>query len=120
MTRVNCIPVSELVNKHLVAEYRELPRVFKLARVGADGPPAYTLGKGHVTFFYNKLEYCYLRQHELYNEMIKRGYTPKYNPTQLFDDFYDDKKALWNDWVPTKQAQAINRQRIEERLSATR
>ena len=117
MTRINCIPVTELVNKHLVAEYRELPRVFKLARVGADGPPAYTLGKGHVLFFYNKLDYCYLRQHELYNEMIKRGYKPQFNPTHLYIDFFNKKKKLWNDWTPTPEAQAINRQRIAERLN---
>lgn len=27
MTRINIIPVHELTGKHLVAEYRELPRV---------------------------------------------------------------------------------------------
>lgn len=32
MTRINLIPPSELHYKHLVAEYRELPRVFGLVR----------------------------------------------------------------------------------------
>lgn len=31
MTRINCVPVRELGGKHLVAEYRELPRVYALA-----------------------------------------------------------------------------------------
>lgn len=32
MTRINVVPVSELVDKHLVAEYRELPRIYKAAQ----------------------------------------------------------------------------------------
>jgi len=32
MTRINVIPVEELTTKHLVAEYRENPRAFALAR----------------------------------------------------------------------------------------
>lgn len=31
MTRINVVPVEELTTKHLVAEYRENPRVFALA-----------------------------------------------------------------------------------------
>ena len=30
MTRINCVPVTELHDRHLVAEYRELPRCFAL------------------------------------------------------------------------------------------
>ena len=32
MTRINCVPPSELTVQHLVAEYRELPRIFALVR----------------------------------------------------------------------------------------
>ena len=39
MTRINCVPVEELHQKHLVAEYRELPRVFRLAEAAATGLP---------------------------------------------------------------------------------
>ncbi len=35
MTRINCVPVEELSGPHLVAEYRELPRVFALAQRAA-------------------------------------------------------------------------------------
>ena len=28
MTRINCIPPAELSDKHLLAEFHELPRVF--------------------------------------------------------------------------------------------
>lgn len=62
MTRINCVPVQELSGPHLVAEYRELPRVFALVRKAAlrgsfSQPETYTLGKGHVLFFYTRLEY---------------------------------------------------------------
>jgi len=30
MTRINCAPKKELSDKHLAAEYRELPRIFGL------------------------------------------------------------------------------------------
>jgi len=61
MTRINCIPVEELHNKHLLVEYRELPRVFTLAHNAIEkgrweSPAAYVLGAGHVKFFYNKLK----------------------------------------------------------------
>lgn len=57
MTRVNCIPVQELTVKHLVAEYREIPRLFKLARILKPNEfvPLYTLGAGHCKLFYDKL-----------------------------------------------------------------
>ena len=32
MTRINCIAPALLNNKHLLAEYRELPRVFGLVK----------------------------------------------------------------------------------------
>ena len=120
MTRINCIPVEELTNKHLVAEYRELPRVFNLARMphtNEQFPQEYTLGKGHVKFFYDKLGYCYTRQHQLYNEMKRRGYKPNYNPELLYLEHWFHKIKLWNEWTPTELDQHINRQRIQERLN---
>lgn len=112
MTRINCVPVEELTRQHLIAEYRELPRVFKLARVVKNPPPEYTLGKGHVTFFYDKLKYCFLRFEELVAEMQKRGYKPQH----LHAPLWSGPSELWNDWTPTEEAKAINRARIRERL----
>jgi deoxyribonuclease (pyrimidine dimer) len=55
MTRINCVPVEKLHTKHLVAEYRELPRVFKLAEAAAKcgnhvEQDKYVLGPGRVRF----------------------------------------------------------------------
>lgn len=125
MTRINCIPVNELTRAHLVAEYRELPRVFKLARKAAqrgfqakDGPKDYTLGKGHVLFFYTRLSYLAKRQAQLVHEMQKRGYQPQFTDS-LFETYADIPAYMWNDWVPTAAALKINRQRIQERLGVS-
>lgn len=124
MTRINCVPVGELTSKHLVAEYRELPRVFGLVRAYQDRggrpdsiathgqPPAYVLGKGHVLFFYTRLLWCRLRYLELVDEMRRRGYSPKYTvPPE------EGLRPEWyGDWGVTPEAMAVNRARIKERL----
>lgn len=119
MTRINCVPPSELTDQHLLAEYRELPRVFRLARPDADIPSSYCMGKGHVTFFYDKLYWCYIRQHAVYREMKRRGFKPRYHPNNLLPHKIDNP-VLWNDWKPTSEALAINRARIAESLTRSR
>ncbi len=119
MTRINCVPVVELSGPHLVAEYRELPRVFALARrAAARGtfaqPHEYTLGKGHVTFFYTRLGYLAKRHAELIGEMKRRGYRPRFEGMQR-DQFPDIPQAWWSDWLPTDEALLINRQRLAQR-----
>lgn len=119
MTRINCVPPEELSRQHLVAEYRELPRVFALAdkaysaRRKISAPSAYTLGAGHVLFFYRRLGYCRRRFHELRDEMLRRGYQPKFSdvpPVSVPPDWQSD-------WQPDDAALAVNRQRILERTT---
>lgn len=119
MTRINCVPVEELSRQHLVAEYRELPRVFSLARKAAERKDIkpiehYTLGKGHVLFFYTRLAYLARRHAELVREMQRRGYKPAFT-TPLTESHADIPAELWGDWTPTEEALAVNRQRIAER-----
>ncbi|MGE4339872.1 MAG: pyrimidine dimer DNA glycosylase/endonuclease V [Pigmentiphaga sp.] len=119
MTRINCVPVEELSGPHLVAEYRELPRVFALAeKAAARGslvqPPTYTLGKGHMLFFYTRLGYLAKRHAELVAEMKRRGYQPRFEGVRR-EAYPGIPDACWNDWQPTEEALAINRQRIRER-----
>lgn len=119
MTRINLIPVRQLTNKHLLAEYRELPRVYRLAREwhnrGCPGgiPETYCLGKGHVRFFYNKLKWVTNRWHKLYRECKRRGFDVKHKPRY---PFINAPKALWNDWAPDKQSILLNRERIKQRI----
>jgi deoxyribonuclease (pyrimidine dimer) len=124
MTRINCIPPAELVTRHLVAEYRELPRVFALVRAAiARGetpddprnPQEYRLGAGHVRFFYSRLGYLVKRQAALVAEMQARGYKPTFtDPAGLLEGI----AAIWcQDWEPDQRAIAENRARIAARLA---
>jgi deoxyribonuclease (pyrimidine dimer) len=126
MTRINCIPPSELVSQHLIAEYRELPRVFALVRAAISrneqpddprNPRQYLLGPGHIRFFYCRLAYLARRQAALVEEMKARGYRPVFADTsRLLDGFPE----VWcQDWEPTAEAMALNRTRIAERLKKT-
>ncbi|CCJ59367.1 pyrimidine dimer DNA glycosylase/endonuclease V [Bordetella bronchiseptica] len=119
MTRINCVPVEELSGPHLVAEYRELPRVFALAqkaaaRGGLVQPAAYTLGKGHLLFFYTRLGYLARRHRALVEEMRRRGYRPAFAGVAR-EDFPDIPAPFWSDWTPTEEALALNRARIAAR-----
>lgn len=126
MTRINCIPVQELTREHLVAEYRELPRIFSLARKAYErgerpddprNPTEYRLGTGHVRFFYNKLAYLRERHDQLCDEMELRGYATNLRGC-WFDHATPDWQEWWDDWEPDQVAMAINRGRIADRLAA--
>lgn len=123
MTRINCIPPAELTTRHLVAEYRELPRVFALVRAAIvrgelpddpRNPREYRLGAGHVRFFYGRLGYLAKRQSALVAEMQNRGFKPAFtDPSGLLDGIPE----IWcGDWQPSPLAMAENRARIAERL----
>jgi deoxyribonuclease (pyrimidine dimer) len=121
MTRINCVPPSELHNKHLVAEYYELPRVFTYVRKAVENgkditaikaPNEYTLGTGHVKFFYTRLGWCVERMAELTIEMKVRGMKPKADLTGLAAGL---PANLLGSWQPTPEAMKINRERLAER-----
>lgn len=123
MTRINCVPVQELEREHLIAEYRELPRVFSLARAALargeapddpQNPIRYTLGKGHCRFFYSRLGWLRQRQAELVAEMIRRGYRPAHTETAHMGA--DMPRSWLRGWVPDADAVEINRARIADRL----
>lgn len=122
MTRINLVDPAELSTKHLVAEYREIMRLpgnlsTSLNRKGKkfdlkEIPKQYTLGTGHVKFFYNKMAFLEKRFKLLVQEMLKRNYKPSYVEMETFAIC---DKQYYNDYIPTPEAIAINRQRILER-----
>lgn len=124
MTRINIVPVESLCRQHLIAEYRELPRVFALAHKASQSPkpwtdkqPAsYTLGTGHVLFFYDKLGYLAKRHQQLVLEMGLRGYWANFS--EDLREVWQDRipLAYWRDYTPTEEAIAINTARIVERM----
>lgn len=83
MTRINVgIDPKELPDKLLLAEHREITRVPNAVRRQLDldasqrrawVPQRFSLGKGHVRFFYNKLGYLRRRYARLYKECEERG-----------------------------------------------
>lgn len=122
MTRINVVPPSELTTKHLVAEYREITRLpnnlkkslnRKLPFSMDEIPTQYTLGTGHVKFFYNKMLFLEKRFKSLVDEMLKRGYNPQFLDTSIF---IPNDKQFYNDYTPTSEAIEINRKRISDRL----
>lgn len=118
MTRINCgIPPAELVDKHLMAEHREIKRIPNCINNGRynlkDQPETFTLGKGHVKFFYDKLLYLKNRYESIYDECLKRGFKVTY----YGDSWINVPKELMNDYSPTNDDRVIIRQRISERLN---
>lgn len=100
-----------------------MPRVFALAKKAAERgnirpSNTYTLGTGHVVFFYTRLAYLARRHAELVREMQRRGYKPSFTD-RLEASHSDLPPELWGDWAPTEEALAINRQRIAERQQNT-
>lgn len=78
MTRINVVHPSILTRQHLLAEWHEIGRIITLAEAGVNPneiPERYTLGKGHMKFFVDKLGYITLRMGWLAKEMRLRGYT---------------------------------------------
>lgn len=83
MTRINVIPVTELSDQHLIAEYRELPRTLKQNINTYDAPDGYVLGPGHIKWACRHWEYTYKRFIDLCNEMKYRGFNVNYDPNTL-------------------------------------
>lgn len=74
-------------------------------------PERYVLGPGHVRFFYNKLAFLAARYKVLHDEADARGFSVDWRFPE------DLPSSLYNDYVPTSDEIAVNRSRIEDRLS---
>lgn len=121
MTRINVVDPSDLMDQHLLAEYREirllcanLTRTLnsKSGFVEKKVPKQFTLNGGHVYFFYNKGEYLHKRYEAIRDEMRKRGISADL-------DFPLEKwpTELYNDWQPNERDRNIVRERIALRIS---
>ena len=116
MTRINVVPVKELCDQHLLAEWREMPRIVSAlnkAKHPIDIPNEYVLGTGHMKFFYDKLEFLHIRHMQLTTELLVRGF----NIQNLDSSIFTSTDPKWyNNYIPTEEALAINRERITERM----
>jgi len=125
MTRINSdLDPKNLKRMHLVAELREItmiPAAFRRsieARTAEDIhngiPKDFTLNKGHVTFFYNKLKFLIKRFNKLADEMERRGYSPDRTRIEAFDGF---DKQWYGDWESSDKDDEIVIERINFRIS---
>lgn len=126
MTRINLAPPSELADQHLFAEFREIKMIPKsLARsIRARGvrgvlsciPPTYRLGKGHVSFFYDKGAYLHERYYRIKQELRLRGI--RFNELSAFDpDGTMECNEFWGNWNPPDEDLALIRARLAEKIA---
>lgn len=130
MTRINLNPVHTLTQKHWAGEFKEITRPFnkvikRIEKYGlhkaldnCDIPEQYTLGKGHESFFFNKLAWLFERYVELYHEGIARGVSLDY--TKFREICVTFKRELqhtpyWNSYSPTPEEYYLNMARLVNR-----
>jgi deoxyribonuclease (pyrimidine dimer) len=124
MTRINVTDPKHLTDQHLMAEYRELPMVHASLRrslksksveqVKAKIPASYTLNKGHVMFFYDKLMFLSRRYLALIDELKFRGYN--LDPDRILNEEGLPKEFM-NDWQPNDVDMEVLRPRLHLRLN---
>lgn len=122
MVRINLVDPSELTDQHLIAEHNEILMLCGClqkslnSKKGVTGiPEQFTLGKGHIKFFFDKGEYLHKRFLLLQDEMRRRGFNPKKTfPQHLWPS------ELYNDWEPTWVDIHIVEDRIQTRIGQKR
>lgn len=120
MTRISvAVRGSELCDSHLIKERIEILRIPNAIKQGkakvvlSKIPNTFTLGTGHVIFFYPRLKYLHKRYDELTQECIKRNF----NVTDYSDAFDGLPENLYNDYEEKVNDRKILVERINERLS---
>ncbi len=124
MTRVNVVPPKELCNQHLMAEYREMPRLLKNLKSSLNRKSSrfsmseisneYILGAGHVKFFFDKFQFLYIRHKSITEELLVRNYN--LSMPNLSDVFLQVDKKWFNNYEPSPEALCLNRERIKIRM----
>lgn len=117
MTRINSgVSPAELSDRHLLSEAREIKRIPNLIKKGkysmVGQPKTFTLGTGHVKFFYDKQYYLLDRYRQIYVECCKRGF----KVTDYSSAWAGVPLKMFNNYTPTDRDREIVRQRIAERL----
>lgn len=117
MTRINVVPVEELSDQHLLAEYHELPRAIKIWTYTGLAPRKYVLGKGHVKWARRHMHFTLNRYKLIFDEMLFRGFKPKYRWEDLWD--YALHNTIGFGWYlnyfPTPADIKLNQDRLIEK-----
>lgn len=148
MTRINLVPVQELTDQHLFAEFREIKMVPKSLRRSLQAawqrefdkndsndfseerrrlavaavlkriPAQFTLGTGHVSFFYDKGAYLSNRFLELREELARRGVN--FDRSSKLDSagvYAEVPITFFKNYTPTPEALILIRERIAEKIA---
>jgi deoxyribonuclease (pyrimidine dimer) len=118
MTRVNVgVSPRKLTDRHLLAEHREIKRIPNVVASGkavvSDLPSEFTLGAGHVRFFYDKLGYLLRRYRLIYKECKRRGFKVE----DYSDAWCGVPSSLMGEYKPTDRDRKLIINRINERLN---
>lgn len=127
MTRVNLVSPYSLADQHLMAEFRELKMVpaallRSLKTRSEDAihdsiPDTFTLNRGHVLFFMDKMRYLRSRYKAIEKELRERGYNiQKRNSRKLFITQVP-KSFTVTEWEPSVSDVKVSVERIMLRLS---
>lgn len=122
MTRINAdLNPTILADQHLLAEYNEFGMFYSSLRRSINSlggiksiPPKFTLNKGHVSFFYNKLSFMESRYERLKEELKLRGVN--LDPDRVISKQNEFPKYLYNDWKSDSLDRTIIKDRIKLRL----
>lgn len=115
MTRVNVIPVEELSDQHLIAEYRELPRCIKQEIDISDAPDKYCLGKGHMKWARKHGAYTINRFDAICKEMDYRGFNRAFGSMELLCFVNEWYPGHYTNYSPSENDIKLNRARIVEK-----
>lgn len=122
MTRINLVDPQYLINDHLMAEYRELPRIFRAVIVLEQKnvnlrkykfPRKFRLGEGHMKFFYRRCKWLAERWVTIKEELIHRGYNLDPEYIQLVQYRISVLPAWsWGEYQPTPEDIYLSMERI--------
>lgn len=119
MTRINsAIAPAILCDQHLLAEYRELPRVSTYAHKYAPHPrpqrspipKEFCLGSGHVLFFIDKGGFLYQRYDSIVQELLSRGFELSFTEYRLHPTGFNKNHS------PTEAERLLLEERISLRM----
>ena len=120
MTRINLTQPKELYYKFLLAELRELPRIFSYVEkhgIPKDIPKEFKLNAGHIKFFTIRLKFLFERYCLLYYEAQQRGYNINYTITDLYNKYsylITSKEQI--DYNPTIKDIQTSQERLNNKL----
>ena len=122
MTRINsAIPVHCLTDEHLLAEHREIKRLPYCLRRSLESsnslvsriPKEFVLGRGHVTFFLDKMQFTLKRYQQLHEECLRRNF----KVADYSNNWHGIEPKYMNDYTPSSVERSLLVERITQRLA---